>query len=177
MRVKTILLLRHAKAVPAETVAIDRDRALIDRGVRDCATVGKFLQREELHPDVVLCSSARRTRQTLDGVSAAADWSGRAAIEVRDDLYLASADDIIEALRRQSATINSILVIGHSPGIEEAALRLAAPKPSPQMAALREKFPPCALAVLELDNGWGNIADGSLRLKSFVTPRAIATAS
>jgi len=171
---RTVILLRHAKAAPAESTPIDRDRPLIERGIRDCVTIGAFLRKKGLNPEVILCSSAKRTQETLRLVAGAASWNGHANRQISDDLYLASADDLITAVQHQPATARSVMIVAHSPGIEEAAMRLAAEDDTPERQALLDKFPTCGLAVLEFDDDWSKADRGLFKLERFVTPRMLA---
>jgi len=119
---RSLILLRHAKSSWATPGLADRDRPLNARGARDAVAVAAALAALPT-PDRVLCSSALRTRQTLAALQAAGALQG-VTVEVDDALYLASAT----AIERRIGAAGSgphLLLIGHNPGIEELAQRLA----------------------------------------------------
>jgi phosphohistidine phosphatase len=167
---RRLLLLRHAKASPDGKDSDDRARELTARGRSNAAAMGAFLQRSAYAPELVLCSSARRTVETCGIV--AAELDGTARIEFLDQLYLAPAKKIQSIVRNAAAA--SVLVIGHNPGIEECAADLARKPANKDEAArlerLKAKYPTCALTVLEFDAArWGDAAAGALA--AFVRPK------
>ncbi|HXL99095.1 MAG TPA: histidine phosphatase family protein [Rhizomicrobium sp.] len=168
---KRLLLLRHAKAV-RDSADGDHERELNARGRANAATLGAFLQKSGLAPDLVLCSTAKRTVETWELV---AEELGLAAkVEFLDALYLASAKKIQTIVR--NAAGGTLLVIAHNPGIEECAAELARKSAMDDEAArldnLRQKYPTCALAVLEFEiAGWKELAPSSGVLAAFVRPK------
>ena len=117
-----LLLMRHAAAAfPARGVA-DPDRPLNARGRRAAAAMAGAMRELGLQPDLVLVSSSRRTLQTLEALT---PFEDNALIEPTDALYLASAPQLMDAVRRTPETVRSLLLIGHNPGLHELALALA----------------------------------------------------
>ena len=165
----TLHLLRHAKSSWADEGLPDHDRPLAPRGVKNAKRMAEHLRTVEMAPDLVLCSTALRTRQTLELVAPAlAD----APIELADDLYGASLEALLERLRRLPDSVGTVLVIAHNPGLEDLALHLAAPGPIRDELAV--KFPTGALASLEIGQGsWADLRPGGAKLVSFTAPRSL----
>jgi phosphohistidine phosphatase len=121
------------------------------------------------HVDLVLCSSALRTRETLERMT---DAFGDAEIAVEDELYGATDDELLERLRRVAEADETVALIGHNPGIHDLAIALAGSGEG--LERVRAKFPTGALVVLEFDGPWRRLAQGGARLASFVTPKDLA---
>jgi phosphohistidine phosphatase len=165
--VKRLHILRHAKSSWKDTSLADHDRPLAGRGRQAATAMGEYLSAREIEPDVVLCSTAARARETLARIEPAL---GRSDIRAERALYGASADDLIASLRQLPAGSESVLVIGHNPGLQDLALALA--RPSAEREALAVKFPTAALATLELRiDDWSELGPGSAELLAFVRPR------
>jgi phosphohistidine phosphatase len=164
-----LLLLRHAKSSWDDSQLDDHDRPLAERGRRAAEDVGARLRESGLAPDLVLCSTATRTRQTLELLDLE-----QPAVRFEDRLYGADAEELLEVVRELPEEAGAVLVIGHNPGMHDLALRLAAAASGPEADHLRERFPTAALAVFESDGGWAELAAGGGRLRSYVTPRARA---
>jgi phosphohistidine phosphatase len=170
---RTLILLRHAKAEHAQGRP-DHDRGLALRGRGDARAVGAWIS-DPSHVaalDLVLCSTAERTRQTLDGVFG----GGALAKDTRFDerIYDASAAGLLDLLREVPDSVNSVLVIGHAPGIPVLATALAHDDSESHAGVdrLSSGFPTCALAVLGFEGRWAGLAPESACLRDFVVPRA-----
>lgn len=167
---RTLWLLRHAKTAGAEPGQDDHDRALEPRGRDDAARIGRHLAARGVSIDAVLCSTARRTRETLARVAAEFDDEDWTRLEERE-LYLASAGEMLRRIQSVPDDVLSLLVVGHNPAIAELALQLAKGGPGDEREAMRRKFPTGALAELRLDaEHWRNLPRGC-ELASFVTPK------
>lgn len=170
---KRLLLLRHAKASPDGKGNKDHERELTPRGRVNAAAMGAWLHTNGYRPDFVLCSDAARTVETWEIAAQELDGSPRA--EFLDTLYLAPPRRI-EASIREAGDAATVLVVGHNPGIEDTAAELAR-KPADKDEAkrretMREKFPTCALAVLEFEIAeWSEMTAGSGVLVEFVRPK------
>jgi len=170
MLMKTIFLLRHAKSSWDDTSRDDHDRPLNQRGERAAALVGQFLKQESLIPDLILCSSAKRTQETLARLQAIIGDDHPALIE--PDLYLAAADVLFERLRKVGEDAASVMLIGHNPGLEDLAATLIAPKATALEEKLAAKFPTGGLAMIRLPGTrWRDIKRRSGSLELFVVPR------
>jgi phosphohistidine phosphatase len=166
---RTLHLLRHAKSSWDDESLSDHERPLSPRGIRDAKRIAKHLGTLGAPPEVVLCSSAVRTRQTLDLVKPSL---GDASIDVEDGLYGASADALLERIHGIPESAGSVLVIGHNPGLEDLVLLLAAP--GPLLAEVNTKFPTSALATLALENQtWADLHQGSAQLVGYTAPRKL----
>ncbi len=172
---KRLSLLRHAKSSWDDNVKGDFDRPLNKRGCEAAVLMGAFLEESVGAPDCVLCSSAVRTRETLDLIAPV--FAARPHIEYSRGLYLASPHDILKAIGAAPQQYAHILVIAHNPGLHMLALELADPARSstPDLGRLGEKFPTAALAHFEFDiDAW----DAPLRrrgaLRLFATPKDMA---
>jgi phosphohistidine phosphatase len=129
------------------------------------------VRRAGIAPALVLCSTARRATETLDAILPALEPPPDVRRE--DELYGASADELVHRLRAIPPSVPSALLIGHNPGIESAALALAGSGDRALLARLRDKMPTGALVTLELDGEWTDAATGAAGLLSFVVPREL----
>lgn len=120
--VKTLLLLRHAKSSWEDRSLSDHDRPLNERGERDAPRMGRLLRDENRWPDLILSSTATRARRTTQLLIEAVDRE----TEVRylSKLYLAEPEDYVEAVRRVGGEADSVLLVGHNPGLEMLVQRL-----------------------------------------------------
>lgn len=167
---KTIYLLRHAKSSWDDTSRDDHDRPLNQRGERAATLVAQFLHQERLIPDLILCSTARRTRETLSRLQAVIGDDRPALIEA--DLYLASAEILFERLTMVGEDAGRVMLIGHNPGLEDLAATLITPKAGPLEEKLAAKFPTAGLAAIRLPGTrWRDLKRRSGTLQLFLTPK------
>ncbi len=174
MHERTLYVLRHAKSSWDDPGAPDQDRPLAPRGRKALAVLADYISSNEISPDVVLCSTARRTRETLAGIS----LGGEQRIE--RPLYDASADQLIERLRRIPAETGSVMVIGHNPAMQMLVLKLAGARDAAaagvlqgELAEIQRKFPTGALATLSLGCSWMDLRAGCAELAAYVRPKAL----
>jgi phosphohistidine phosphatase len=120
---KRLLLLRHAKAVPATGASADIARPLAERGERDARRIGERLRERRLHAALILTSPATRALATAHIVASAIDYP-RESIRLDGRLYLAEPATILDIVAAQDAALETLLVVGHNPGLTEAAHRL-----------------------------------------------------
>lgn len=163
-------LLRHAKSSAEEGIE-DHQRPLSRRGRKAARRIGKHLSATLGTFDLVLCSSARRTRETLDLVLTELSSKPRCMIE--DGLYLAGSERLVDRLQRLDARDASVLLIGHNPGLHELALALA-DKNSPYFDELVSgKFPTAAFASFDVPAGWPTLGHSQHQLIGYVTPKSL----
>ena len=145
-----LILMRHGKAERHAASGGDFERALVESGRADAAVMGRVLTEAGLAPDLMLVSSARRTRETAEQVAPA---FSRPRIESLRDLYHAEAEEIVQALEDHAEAAATVMVVGHNPGLHDLALRLAMRgEPSPILSnKLRGRFPTSTVAVFKLD--------------------------
>ena len=165
-----LYLLRHLKSSWEEPGLDDHDRPLADRGRKAGRRMRGHFAAEGLHPQLVLCSSATRAVQTWEAIRAAAP---EAELEVTDGIYGADTDTLMRLLNGVPEAVSSVLLIGHSPAIEQLALALSANADSAALASLEAKYPTGGLASLSLSSAWAELAPASARLDAFVVPREL----
>jgi phosphohistidine phosphatase len=164
-----LYLLRHANPGWEDPGLDDHERPLAPRGQQAVQVLAEHLDRHDIHPAQVLCSTARRTRETLEGVSP----SGERLIE--PELYGATGPDLLERLRQVGDDVESVMVIGHNPALQTLVLRLADRSQDGSVLAMVErKFPTGALATLSFDCAWSELGAGRARLTAFVKPKSLA---
>lgn len=171
-----LMLLRHAKSDWSSPGMQDSARPLTERGQAAARLMGAYMARHSLVPQRVLCSPARRTRETWAGV--ASQWPTEVDVVFDERLYAATRQTLLSIARSQDAATHTLLVIGHNPGLQEAAELLIAAGDVELRERLREKFPTAALSVIDfaVDN-WRRIHNRSGRLDRYITPRSIAAAT
>ena len=178
---RELVLLRHAKSAWPDLP--DHERPLAGRGRRDAPVMGRWLRAAGHVPDRVLCSTARRTRETWE--LAQPELETAPPVSFEDRVYEASAGELLDLARDAPPEVKTLLIVGHAPGIPELALMLAgAATPADRgggsdagpeaVGRMRAKFPTAAVAVLELAGPWDQLGPGAARLTSFVTPRDVA---
>lgn len=171
---RRLLILRHAKSDWGEPGLSDHARPLNARGRAAAVAMGGFMRLHGLLPDLVLLSSSRRTRQTLEGLDLPAAGLGEVPL---DALYLAEPDTILAVLREAPAAAAMILLIGHNPGLHELAMALAgdhslsSDRHISPVSALAEGFPTATLAEFEIDAPWAGLARRGGRLIRLTHPR------
>ena len=170
---KRLLLLRHAKSLRDESLK-DKDRPLNPRGRSDAPRMGSYMHHKRYLPQLVLCSTAKRTVETWEFLGPELDASTQ--VRFTEALYLASAPMIGNLVRAVDNDVSTLLVIGHNPGLEQCAQMLAREPAIDEerqfTTALREKFPTCALAVLDFDvSNWDEATSGALT--DFARPKDI----
>jgi len=161
---RRLLLLRHAKSSWDDPALADHDRPLAARGRRAATAIGEYLRRERVEIALVLCSSARRARETVDLVAPSGE------IRLERELYGASADGLLERVRRVSDTCGVVMLVGHQPAMQDLTLDLVGD--AGELAG--RKFPTGALAVLGVTGGWGALRSGGAQLDAFIRPRELS---
>jgi phosphohistidine phosphatase len=164
---RVLQLLRHAKSSWRDGGLDDRDRPLNARGHRAARLLAVHFARQPV-PDLVLCSSALRTRETLEHIVRA--YVTRPPVSIEDALYLANARAVAARIEAVDDDVGTLLVIGHNPGLHELAAGLARHGPRHDRARLAAKFPTAALATFRLAGPWLAIGHAPIALASYVVP-------
>jgi len=172
---RKLVLFRHAKSAWPDVP--DHERPLASRGIRAAPVMGRWLRDAGLVPDLVLCSTARRARETWQFAQAA--LAATPPVSYEDRIYGDDATGLLALIREVPPATGTVLLIGHNPAIEDLALMLAAaPRATGPSAAspgdlerMEAKFPTAAIAVLQPAGTWRGLARGRARLVAFVTPR------
>jgi phosphohistidine phosphatase len=168
--VRRLLVLRHAKAEPfAES---DQARALTARGRQSARDVGRHLREQELVPDCALVSTATRTRETWAEVAEGSGADpGSAAFD--EALFSGSADVVLDTLRAAPPDARTVLFVGHNPTAEYLCHLLDDGEGDPSaVSGLLQGFPPAALAVLQLEVPWTELAAESGRVVGYYVGRS-----
>ena len=174
-----LLLLRHAKSDWSDAARGDEDRPLTARGRKAAAAMGAYMCEHRYVPGRVLCSTARRTRETLEWLLPALGANPSVAYD--ESLYLAEWPRLLREIQAAPDAASPVLVIGHNPGLQELAVALVRePDEKSERARvkkLKEKFPTGALAVIDFDvKAWSDVAPGIGRLCEYVRPKELAGA-
>lgn len=150
-------MFRHADTLPATGSQNDHARVLSEQGEDECRRVGNFLKTNRIHPDVVLCSTANRTRATLELTQTALGKEYPTRYE--DGLYLASAWDVLHFLNELDDSIGTAMVIAHNPGLHHLCQLIAKHGDPEGQNAINNRFPPATLALIKLDiASWKDLA-------------------
>ena len=167
MAERHLLLFRHAKAERATPGQPDRDRALTKRGRRDAEAVGAILAKRGLAPDRVLLSPALRTVTSWEIMRTLADKD--CDVRILDALF-DNAQGYPPLIRAEGGDANRLLVVGHNPFIQDAAIRLSDDRTSRDAKAIADHVPTAGLAILSFDGEWRTLGEGSMRLVAFLRP-------
>lgn len=160
---KTLLLMRHAKSSWKDADLADHDRPLNARGKTDAPRMGAWLHRAGYVPDRIMTSTAKRARATAKRVARACEHEGEVVQE--KSLYMAGPEQMMTLLRGLPDALAIVLVIGHNPGMETLASRLAA-RPL--------AMPTAAIAVLEVAaERWAELSAAVCTLRDYVEPRRL----
>ncbi len=169
---RTLSLLRHAKSDWESVDLSDVARPLNRRGRKAAPMMGKFMAAHNLLPDIVLCSNAARTCETLDLLLPALECKPK--IKYEDELYLAGAGTMLARLKAVKAKHQHVLMIGHNPGIHRLALGLCGGGAPDARFNLAQKFPTAALAVFSFEaKSWVQINQGDGHLDLYMVPKAL----
>ncbi len=172
MPAKQLFVLRHAKSSWDDPGLEDSERPLAPRGDRAARLLAKHVHNSGIAPQQVLCSPARRARETLERVAPGGE------VLIEPALYSACASEIIDRLREVPEGVGSVMVVGHNPALQRLVLRLAGGNRNlaegSELAQVRRKFPTGALATLTLTCRWEELSPGRARLTAYVLPKSLA---
>ncbi len=164
---RQLYLLRHAKSSWADLALDDHDRPLAPRGRREARYLADHIQQTGITPELVLCSTSLRTRQTL--MPLVPCLQGEVEILLERTLYRTDLDTLLERLRAVPESVPSLLLIGHNPELHELVLHLATP--SEQLEQLRANLPTATLVTLHGTSSWRHLAESELELIDVVIAR------
>lgn len=154
-----LIAMRHAEAAYGPT---DADRPLSSYGEREARGAGSWLREHGLVPDLVLCSTARRTRQTWTLISG--ELSTDAPVCYESAIYENDVDVLLDLVRRTDDSTDSLLLVGHNPAVHQLVLTLT------DEHERRQEFPAGSVAVVTLPGSWQEITPGEGSLNAFWTP-------
>jgi phosphohistidine phosphatase len=172
---RRLVLLRHAKSAWPDVA--DHERPLARRGRRDAPVAGRWLRAAGRAPDRVICSTARRARETWQLAAAELDTSPSVSFDQR--VYGAAASELLDLAREIAPRARTLLIVGHDPAMQELALSLASARAGDAAALerVRFKFPTAAIAVLEFTGPWQGLRSQQAQLTAFVVPRELRAGS
>ncbi len=164
----SLILMRHAKSDWSDGTA-DIDRPLNKRGKSSAKRVGQHLAKTANQPERILCSPARRTRESLARLLP--HFNALREILFIPSLYESMGSDYLAIIRAYGADADRLMVIGHNSAVHETALTLAAGNPGPEFPSLATAFPTAATAIFATDSYWSEVAPDNMTLESYVLPR------
>jgi phosphohistidine phosphatase len=168
----TLVLFRHAKSSWSNPALPDRERPLATRGIKDAPLMGRAMAERGIDPELVLCSSARRTRDTLE--LALPELRVEPKVVYEDALYHASPETMLEILHGIQPGTNRVMLVGHNPEIQAFAIDLVGAGPKHFRDRLLTKFPTAGLAVVNFAAGlWKTISVNSGTLNLFLSPKEL----
>jgi phosphohistidine phosphatase len=171
-----LLLLRHAKSTWDDEAVADHDRPLNARGRSTLPLMGRHMAVHGLSPQKILCSSARRTRETLAGLLPFFD--GDLEVRLTRELYEAGEDRMIDQIRAHGVNARTLLVIGHNPGLQETAIGLIGSGNPLFLEDIERKFPTAGLAVIDFPAmKWVDVEPKTGRIVAFFRPRELHVVS
>jgi len=158
---KTLYILRHAKSSWNNTGLSDFERPLNERGFDDAPMMGGVMKKNKFQPDLILSSPAKRAVQTATIIRKSADISGEIQFDKR--IYEASPKRLLEVIAEQNAGSESILLVGHNPGLEGLVEFLTGESPP---------MPTAAVAVIDLNiEQWSEITSTTGTLRTLIRPK------
>lgn len=167
---RRLVVLRHAKSAWPPDVP-DHDRPLGTRGRRDAPAAGRWLREAGHTPDLVICSTSRRTRETWELAAEALAAAPPAPVRLDERVYAATARALLDVLREAPDDAGTLLLVGHNPGVQDLVLRLTGEARADALRRAADKFPTSALAVLTWTAPWSVLAPERACLEDFAVPR------
>ena len=169
---KKLYLLRHAKSSWEALDMADHERPLAARGERAALVMGRYIEQRRLLPDLVLCSTAVRSIETLR--LTATQWSGTPKTEFDRSLYLTGQRAILERIAAVDRSVTAVMVIAHNPDLQDLTVRLIGGEDVPMRQLAERKFPTAALAVFHLAiERWSDIRSATGTMVELETPKTL----
>jgi phosphohistidine phosphatase len=169
---KTLILLRHAKSSWSDPDMDDHDRVLNGRGRTAAPAMARWLETAGLVPERILCSSARRTQETVERMRKAVPALPEPAI--LPELYHASPETILGAIRGVADEVASVMVVGHEPSMSALAHLLDRGDAEPECRRAFAHFPTAAAAVFRIESeAWSGLGPRQASFAAFAVPREV----
>lgn len=166
---KTLYLLRHAKAARGDAATSDHERPLTERGRNDAAEIGHILKQRRAALELVVSSSARRALETTAQVLGA--FNSQTPYERDESLYMGGPGTLLDRVRSLPDAVSSAMLVGHNPDMQEFARCLCHKETEPYGRSLVDSFPPAALAVLQFGvELWRDLTPGDGKLIDYLVP-------
>jgi phosphohistidine phosphatase len=168
-----IYLLRHAKSSWDDPGLADHERPLAKRGRKATKLLREYIRDVAIRPDLILCSSAARATETLEGIRKG--FGDDARVEIEPGLYGAGSAELRARLQAVPEDVGAVMLIGHNPAIEELAEELAREEGDVDARArMQAKYPTGGLATLSFSGAWSELDSALARLEAFVVPRELS---
>lgn len=169
----TLMLLRHAKSSWSDAETADLDRPLSPRGRRAAQAMGRYIASENLTPDLILCSPARRARETWKLV--AGELKSAPKVVIEESIYdFGNGSRLLDAVQKRAGTARRAMIVGHNPSMERLALRLAQTGDGKLKTRIERKYPTAALALIGFEaSDWAQLPETGGSLERFIRPRDI----
>jgi phosphohistidine phosphatase len=170
---RRLMLVRHATAEPANLGESDEARPLTAEGCNDAATIGAYLAAHTFRPDRVLVSPAMRAQDSWRQIAAALCSAPEAVFDKR--IYNATAQTLVRVITEVPDRAQSLMLVGHNPGLHELALLLLATGDIDTRERLRENLPTCGVAIVDFAlDSWHKLHPRAGRLERFISPKLLA---
>lgn len=166
---KTLYLLRHAQALPSSAAVSDFDRVLSPKGIEDAKKLGEILKQQNTSIDLIKCSSAKRTQQTIETVLSTFGQSVHT--EYSKSIYSAHVGDLFAMIQSVDNKIENLMIVGHNPTIYELVSRLAASGSNTVFDSLAHGYAPATLTIIETGvDKWADIDPDKCEAKTVLDP-------
>ncbi|MEN6542501.1 histidine phosphatase family protein [Parvibaculum sp.] len=173
---KRLCLMRHAKSDWSDPAKDDFERALNPRGIKAARFMAKYISSSEYKPDAVLCSTARRARETFEPLHAL--LPADVPVVFRDELYHAMPDVMLDEIHQAPADAKTLLVVAHNPGLVLLAMGLAEDPDEEVALRVANGVPTGGFIVFEFDiDDWKGVKEGKGRTVFFGRPRDLMASS
>lgn len=171
---RTLIFLRHAKSSWALPGIDDFDRPLNDRGNETAPQMAHWLLDQGVKPDVIVCSPALRTRETLAHIEPVIGEQATTVME--PTLYLASSKTLIDVAGELDDQFETAILLAHNPGLHDAALRVLNATSRRASGEMQAHFPTCACAIISLPiDSWQNIRSEIGDLRAYMFPKGLTS--
>ena len=170
---KRLYVLRHSKAGQTnKKILNDQERPLTQKGLDICPNVAEYLQNCDIQPELVICSTALRTKQTVEEVLEY--LKSDATVEYTQKLYLASSENIFTVIQNISPDVKSVMIAGHNPGLHQFVIELSGKGAKKKFREMRSNFPPASIASFNLNSSeWVDCEIQSGELMDFASSKEL----
>lgn len=171
---KKLFIMRHATADNTAQFNDDHDKPLTQKGCKEARDIGKFMAEQHLLPTHILCSDARRTRQTLENMLPFLNKETH--IHYLHTLYLATPGEMLKIITETPDSCHSLMVLAHNPGVHQLANFLAKEDESHELIELRRSFAPATLACFTVEQpDWKNFDPQCTQLQKYLVATKFST--
>lgn len=166
---KTLLLLRHAQALPSSASVADFDRNLSPKGIDDAKKLGEVIKGQSITINLIKCSSAKRTQQTTEEFCNGIEQNIHT--ENSKSIYNATVGDLFKMIQDTDDKVDTLMIVGHNPTIYELVSKLAATGSNAVFDSLAHGYSPATLTVIETAaDSWSEIDPDQCEAKAVYDP-------